>query len=254
MPRRIHVHFLPSLIPNGTLKNSVAVVIDILRASTTILHSLHHGTRSVIPCLTIDDAQRAAAQSNTKGPALLGGERGGEKIAGFDLDNSPTSYSRDAVGGRTIAFTTTNGTKALHAAADAKQVLIGAFSNLNAICDELISQRNSIDLVCAGTNGEISSEDVLFAGAVVDWFGRLESESFDLNDQARIAGAFYQSTTGETGAGLLNTVRESRGGRNLTKLGFDADISLACEIDTIPGLAIYDPRTREIQYRPKTIQ
>src|SRR5690606_11896085 len=118
-----------------------AVIIDVLRASTSVSAALQAGAARVIPFATIDDAKRFADKLAAAGePPLLGGERGGVKIEGFDLGNSPREYTAERVGGRTIAFTTTNGTRALMAAASAARVYMGAYANLNQLSDRLAEQ------------------------------------------------------------------------------------------------------------------
>src|SRR5690606_28924594 len=99
-------------------------------------------------------------------PPLLGGERGGVKIEGFDLGNSPREYTAERVGGRTIAFTTTNGTRALMAAASAARVYMGAYANLNQLSDRLAEQVGDIHLICAGTDRQVTLEDTVCAGEI----------------------------------------------------------------------------------------
>src|SRR5262245_35942829 len=108
----IFVHLLPSLIPPGALRGGVAVVIDVLRASTVIVQALASGCEAVIPTLEIDEARRIAT-SLPAGKSLLGGERHGLPIEGFDLGNSPGDYTDEVCSGKTLVITTTNGTKAI---------------------------------------------------------------------------------------------------------------------------------------------
>src|SRR5262245_9024917 len=112
MPRRVYVHLAPELFQSGDLHDGVAVVIDVLRASTTIVQALAAGALAVIPCSEVDEAERLAARFRP-GTALLGGERKGVRIAGFDLGNSPGEYTPAVLRGKTLIFTTTNGTRAL---------------------------------------------------------------------------------------------------------------------------------------------
>src|SRR5437868_6038312 len=123
MPGRLSVHFLPALADPEELRDATAVVIDLLRASTTICYALAAGAREVIPCLEVDDARRTAADLAAS-PPVLGGERKGIRIEGFDLGNSPDEYRPDTVGGRTVVFTTTNGTAAMQRCRPARRVLI----------------------------------------------------------------------------------------------------------------------------------
>jgi len=230
----LNVHLLPDLVPPSALAGRTVVVIDVLRATTTICHALAAGAVAVVPCLEIDEA-RAKAEELGRANVALGGERRGLKIEGFDLGNSPTEYTPASVGGRTVVFTTTNGTRAMRHASQAGEILIGAFANLAAVVGVLES-RDEIDLVCAGTGGAITAEDALFAGAVVEQLTK--SREFggkgcklDLNDQARLARDAWHEIDGQLWP-LAHTLRDCQGGRNLIAEGFDADIDTAAKIDT----------------------
>lgn len=233
----LSVCFLPTdIVPEDVAGGSV-VVVDILRASTTITHALAAGAAKVCPCLTIEDAvrmrARSAATTSEEGSWLLGGERKGRLIEGFDFGNSPTSYTPEAVGGKPIAFTTTNGTKALLRCRQADRILIGCFANLTAVADLLREDARPVYIVCAGTDGRVTAEDVLFAGALVQ---HLEGVSLlSLSDSARIARSFWnQSREPRDADWLVRCLQQSQGGRNLLKLGYDADVVTSAQIDTHP--------------------
>src|SRR5689334_21797386 len=119
----VYLHMLPALIPPTALKDGVAVVIDVLRATTVMVHALAAGCEAVIPCAEIDQA-RAVAASLPPGTAITGGERGGLPIDGFDFGNSPASFTREVCEGKTLVMTTTNGTRAILASLEADRVLI----------------------------------------------------------------------------------------------------------------------------------
>jgi 2-phosphosulfolactate phosphatase len=237
----LRVHLLPSLVEPADLAGRTVVVIDVLRATTTICHALAAGAVAVVPCLEIDEARATAGQ--VSGPVALGGERKGLKIEGFDLGNSPTEYTAGSVGGRTVVFTTTNGTRAMHRAAQAGEILIGAFVNRAALVRELRT-RPRVDLLCAGTYGAITAEDCLLAGAVVDG---LAGGSVDLNDQARLARDAWRTVRdrGPPAASL----RECQGGRNLIAEGFDADIETAAVVDRFDIVPRLDLQTGRITLR-----
>src|SRR5690348_6982546 len=116
-PRDLYVYLLPKLIPPGALKGGVAVVVDVLRATTVMVHALAAGCDAVLPCLEVDDARRVA-EALPPGQAVLAGERHGVAIPGFDLGNSPEEFTPERCRGRTVVMTTTNGTRALLAAAE----------------------------------------------------------------------------------------------------------------------------------------
>jgi len=225
---QIHAHLLPALTTPAELTGQVVVVIDVLRATTTIAHALAAGAACVIPCLEVEAARLRAAEIEG---ALLGGERNGVAIEGFDCGNSPLDYTAAKVAGRTIVFTTTNGTRAMMLCKQAERVLTGAFVNFSAICDE-VSRYESVHLLCAGTNGEVTREDALFAGAVASEIAQ-QRGNVQLNDQAAIASSAWRECTAELASPtqLLEALRASRGGRNMIDIGRDRDIEIAAQID-----------------------
>ncbi len=166
--RDVQVYLLPSLVPAGALAGGVAVAIDVLRATTTIIHALAAGCTGVRPCAEIEEA-RALAGQMPAGRVLLGGERDGVRIPGFDLGNSPLEYTASVCRGNTLVLSTTNGTPAIHKAVEADRVLIAGFVNYSAVCDQLREDPRPIHIVCAGVGGEVALEDTLLAGALVDF-------------------------------------------------------------------------------------
>ncbi len=242
-PVSLHVHFLPALVSPDDLANDVVVMIDLLRASTTIIHALENGATKIIPCETIEETKQY--QTDKTQSVLLGGERGGEMIPGFDLDNSPFSYTENKIKGKTILFTTTNGTKALKHACKARRILVGAFVNLDSVCSEIKNVKRAVHFLCAGTNGQISSEDVVCAGAMVHQIlSETNNQSgITLNDQAQIAQSFYESGSNK----IEETVKKSRGGLNLIKLGMDADIKRSSELNRFQSVPKYFPSSNCIQ-------
>ncbi len=242
MPTSLRVHLLPSLVLSEDLRDRTVVVIDVLRATTTIIQAIAAGARQVIPCLEIDEVHAIAAKQSSA--VLLGGERGGRKIPGFDLGNSPEEYSPAVVKDKTIVFTTTNGTKAMQRCRDARSVLIGAFVNFSALCERL-STIEQIDLICAGTDNQITREDVLLAGAVAEDMLEVHIGRVEMNDQALIALDAWRSAREDMrhASPLVDKLRGSRGGRNLLELGHERDIDLAADIDRfaiVPTLDLKD--------------
>lgn len=231
MSFRINVHFLPALVTPEQLAGGVVVVIDVLRATTTIVHALAAGAREVIPCLEVDEAREIASAMNE--PCVLGGERGGLQIDGFDLGNSPAEYTAEAVGNKIVVFTTTNGTRAMQQCRDASRVLIGALVNFSAVCNA-ISEEDSIHLLCAGTRNEITREDVLLAGAIVDDLRDGGVVENDMNDQALLAADAWcvAAEMMTRDVPLQENLKSSRGGRNLLSIGQASDIDIAARIDT----------------------
>jgi 2-phosphosulfolactate phosphatase len=248
MVRELRVHLVPALFEPEELRGGVAVLIDVLRASTTIIHALAHGADAVIPRLTPEAGREAAAvlQKESR-PVLLGGERDGVLIPGYDLDNNPFAYTADAVQGKTVVFTTTNGTRALHKVARAGRVLIGAFVNLSALVRVLEHGHAPIHLICAGTRGAISTEDILCAGAIVDQLAQtLKVAPADWTDDSlQIAWRLYASVKDDPQA-LGDAIRASYGGRNCRRLGFDDQIDFAARFDVFDFAPEYDHRLGRI--------
>jgi 2-phosphosulfolactate phosphatase len=240
----LKVHFLPSLTSADELAGGAVVVIDVLRATTTIVHAVAAGAREVIPCLEIEEARRVAA-GFSKGTVLLGGERGGLKIEGFDLGNSPEEYNRAAVGGKVVVLTTTNGTRAMMLCRQAKRVLVGAFVNASAVARALV-QEEHVHLLCSGTEGQITREDVLYAGRLVySLLRELAGSKPEQKDPCRLARECYQNLLAADGidlsadpnsrfeeiAALTQELRHSQGGQNLIDIGLDHDIGVAAQVD-----------------------
>lgn len=187
-----------------------------------------------MPFTTVDESREFEGDKSSS-QILRGGERECKKIEGFELSNSPVDYSQDQISGSTIAFTTTNGTLAIESCRNASHVFIGAFVNLGALCQQLV-QRSKLALVCAGTNGKMTTEDMLFAGAVCHTIGKTLGCSIDNlagNRQTQIAAQMWDSVSRQFSHGhsLCQELRNSRGGRNLVKLGMDHDIQIAADVD-----------------------
>jgi len=222
--RLLHVHLLPSLVPSGALADSIAVVMDVLRATTTIVHALAAGCTHVRPMAEIDDA-RQLADGMRAGRVILAGERGGKKIAGFDRGNSPLEFTPEICQGCTLVLTTTNGTRALIRAAEASRVLVAAFVNFSAVCEQLLADPRPIHILCAGSDGEPSLEDALLAGAFVEYL--CDHYELRLNDSARLAWDGFENQ----GMTLAASLELGRGGQSLLDLGFAADIAAAAAVD-----------------------
>lgn len=254
MPRHVFVHSLPAFVGPDRFAGAAVVVIDVLRASTTIVHALEAGAREIVPCLEVDDA-RQFARSTPGDDVLLGGEREGLPIEGFDLGNSPDEYTRDRVVGKTIAFTTTNGTRAIRHARMAARLFIGAFVNAEAVVNRLLGE-DEVHLLCAGTRGEVGEDDVLLAGLLVERFQRQTGDCAELNAQALTAREFWthafalpQAVGAEPlpAERLAARLRRSPAAKRLIALGLEADILAAAELDRFHGVPVVDPSSLRIR-------
>jgi 2-phosphosulfolactate phosphatase len=236
--RKIEVQFLPALIRSEQLRDHGIVVVDVLRATTTIITALHNGASQVIPCGTIEEARQLAGKFAPHG--LLGGERNGSKIPGFDLGNGPPEYSQERVRGKTVVLATTNGTPAMAVCREAKRVWIGAFINTQAIV-ERIRDEPRVTFLCAGTDGRITGEDVLFAGCAIARLQR-EDATAKLNDQASLALWSWKEVRQQVAAGraLADILVEMHGGRNLVRKGMRGDIEYCAGIDRFDSVPELD--------------
>ena len=230
---RCHDRF--GLMPPGASAGGIAVVIDVLRASTTMITALAQGASRIVPVADVDEARRLAV--TIAPPPLLGGERGGVRIPGFDLGNSPLEYTPDRVAGRTVVITTTNGTAALHASRDATEIVVGAIVNRAAVAEtvrRLAVTSGRVHLVCAGTDGAVSAEDVLAAGAILD-AASADARGDELDEAAREALAFFRRVAAhdDVPARLVEEFHRSPGGANLVELGMAIDLPVAAAIDSL---------------------
>lgn len=221
----LNVHLLPDLAHPHELAGNTAIVIDVLRASTTITTAIANGAASIIPCLTVEEARELAGK---RPGALLGGERAGKKLPGFDFGNSPLDYPTDRVAGKTIVFTTTNGTKAMTRCMGSSRILIGSIVNRTAVC-QAAAEDSCIDILCAGTDGKISLDDALAAGSIASGL----TEGRQLNDSAQLCRSLWEQlvSRGQTAQGICETFAKSLGGKNLIAIGMEADLALAAEVD-----------------------
>jgi 2-phosphosulfolactate phosphatase len=184
----LHTCFSPALLHLYDLNNAVVVIIDVLRATSTIATALFNNAKSVIPV----DSVAKCMEIGRKIACITAGERDGLIAEGLGYGNSPFEYSKDFIGGKTLVLTTTNGTKLLHMALErgAGQVVTGSFPNLTAVCEFLLSRHQNVVLGCAAWKDRVNIEDMLFAGAVIS---RVKHH-FAINcDSSKIAETLYDA-------------------------------------------------------------
>ena len=242
MDRQLSVHLLPNLAAPERLPGSVAVVIDVLRASTTIIHALAAGCGVVWPVADLEAVQPLASKLWSEGqPVVTGGERACLPTPGFDLGNSPSDYTQETCRGKQVVLSTTNGTRALLHAAAADRVLVAGFVNFSAVCEQLARDERPVHLICAGTGGAVTLEDTLLAGAFVD---ALQRKQLTLCDSARLAWDCFE----HHGMIVEEALRLSQGGRNLIAAGLEDDLAIAAQVDRfliVPELK-RDPERLEV--------
>lgn len=225
---KLEVCLTPALIPLYNVQDYIVVVIDVFRATTSICYGIENGAEAIIP---VSQVEECSAYLEKGFDYLLAAERNGEVVAGFDFGNSPFSYTKEKVAGKTIVLTTTNGTHALHLSRSAKKIVIGAFINLTAISNWLKQQNQNILLVCSGWKNNFNLEDTLFAGAVVE---QLKGSGFVLDDPAIAANDLYQLAKDDLDAYLKKTSHSER----LKKLGIEADIEFCLKVDLTTAIPV----------------
>jgi 2-phosphosulfolactate phosphatase len=252
MKSRLRVYNLPREVDERELAGNTVIVIDVLRATSTICQALASGAREVVPFRTIEETL-AAAEGAGRDRVVLGGERGGRRIAGFDVGNSPREYTPAAVGGRAVYLTTTNGTQALYHARQARRVMIGSLLNLSAVAAS-IEAEPCVEILCAGTDGEETREDILAAGAIVGRLCNRPAADWRLNDAAAMAGAQWSLLNVNARAAGSSTIeqlarefRDTPGGRNLLAIGLDDDLVDCAQVDRLSVAPEFDTRERRIR-------
>ena len=219
---------------------TLVVMLDVLRASTSIVTAISLGAEAIHPVLSAENAREVAARLSAG--ALLAGERNALPLPGFHLGNSPLEFTRERVAGKTIVLTTTNGTKALLAAApNSRDVLIGSYVNFTvtlAAVRSALRQGLDVDIVCAGSEGKFSLEDAACAGRFVRFAMRRPGTAGPpvLNDAAR-AALLIEKNYGQDIARLFD---DAEHGRKLRDAGFGADLVACAAIDSHPILAAYE--------------
>jgi len=228
-PRRVFHFQRQEEAPPEALRGATVVVIDVLRATSTTTAALAAGAREVRCFASVAAARRARRRAAGR-RGLLCGERNGRKVPGFDLGNSPGDFTPGRCAGRTLLMTTTNGTRALGRTLQAREVVIGCFLNLSAVAEYLSAGRGDVALLCAGTEGEVSAEDVAFAGALA---GEIAGNGIALTESAQEAVRVWRAAR----RSLTKFLAGSRGGVPLVKIGLGRDIRFCARrnrFDVVP--------------------
>jgi len=212
---KIDVIFSADRIEEDNVRGKTAVVIDTLRATSTIVSSLANGAKEVIPVVSIEEAKSLKRSQGEE--SLVAGERGGVKIEEFDLGNSPRDYRQDVVDAKTIILTTTNGTKCFIRLKSAKEVLVLSLLNLEAI-NNYLQDKEKVVFCCAGTHGEFALDDFVTAGASIAKL--IASKDVKLSDRALVAYQIYLQNKDN----ILAIIKGSKSGQNLVSLGKEKDI------------------------------
>jgi 2-phosphosulfolactate phosphatase len=223
---RIDIQFVPFPPTLDILSNKTIVVIDVLRATSVIVHALSQGAVEIIPVSMVEEATHLA-KTFPGGSTLLGGERESRRIQGFDFGNSPKEYTAERVRGKRLILTTTNGTKAFHSVAGAKDVLAGSFLNIRATAQRCLDLGRDILFFPSGDEGCFSLEDVVCGGMLVDLIAKKSDARIDVTDASSSACILYQRFAGN----LVEALRLSTHGKDLEAMGLGEDVFYCAQTD-----------------------
>ncbi len=231
----LHTILSPRLLDIYDVSNSIVVIIDVFRATSTIATALFNGAAKVIP---VNDVAKCIELGNATPNSITAGERDGKIIDGLSNGNSPAEYPRSFIEGKTLVLTTTNGTKLLHIALKngADEVITGSFPNLSAVCDHLKLQNKNVVLACSAWKDKFSLEDTLFAGAVIN---RIK-ENFTIHcDSSLMAEEMYLLHKHE----MKNFIRRTTHWHRLAAFGLEKDLEYCVSEDVANILPVYKNET-----------
>jgi len=229
----LYTCFSPALLDLYDVDQSIVVIIDILRATSTIATALHNGAKCIIPVDSVAECIRIGKQIES----MTAGERDGRVAEGLENGNSPFEYPKEIINGKTLVLTTTNGTKLLHMALEknAKAIITASFPNLTAVCDYLVEQKQNVILGCAAWKNRVNIEDTLFAGAVINKIGH----NFSINcDSSQIATVMYNDAKDD----LYEFMRSKNAShyQRLSGYGLEKDIRYCLTEDVANILVVYE--------------
>lgn len=221
----------PALLYLFDLSNTIVVIIDVFRATTTVATALYNGAKRVIPVAEVEECKRLG---NRIFGSVTAGEREGKVIEGLQYGNSPAEYPREFIEGKTLVLTTTNGTKLLHMALakGSAEIVTGSFVNLSAVCDYLISENKNVILGCSGWKNLFNLEDTLFAGAVID---KVEQHFSIHDDSGLMAKEMYRLHRNN----LYDFIKQTTHWNRLAAYGLHKDLEYCISPDMANVLPMY---------------
>lgn len=225
---KLEVCLTPALLQLYDLSGATVVIVDVLRATSTICTALYNGADRVIP---VDTVEKCIALGEELG-AITAGERDGKIVPGLERGNSPYEYSREQIEGKTLVLTTTNGTRLLHMAKDANEIITAAFPNLSAVCDHLVANHRHVVIGCAAWKNRVNLEDTLFAGAVIS---KVKAHFEIACDSAIIAESLYLQAKGQ----IFNFMKNASHFKRLLGYGLEKDIVYCLTQDIANVLPVY---------------
>jgi 2-phosphosulfolactate phosphatase len=224
----------PSVVDELYFSDKTVVIIDVLRATSTIIAAMENGAKEIVPVNSIEFATKASS-SMFGGQTLLGGERNTKKIDGFNLGNSPLEYTRESIAGKSIIFYTTNGTKAIVKSKYSKITLICSFLNVKSVAEYIVKQNlPSVEIVCSGRNNLFCIEDTVCAGLIVQEIQK-HLENVILSDGSAAALSLAKSHEGN----LSKMIFESEHGKTLVENGFEEDVVYCSRLNSSTYIPVY---------------
>jgi 2-phosphosulfolactate phosphatase len=242
---KVHVLTKKEELDSVRVAGKVVIVLDILFASTTMVAALAKGALEVLPVLD-EAAARAAAKSCQDGCFVLSGELNADTLPGF-AHPAPLALIEHGIDGKTVIYSTTNGTVAMTRAAGAARIYCGALLNARRLVEHIVTEhpRETVLIVCAGSANNFNFEDFLGAGAFVERFAGLLGDAADFSDAARAALSVYRQSR------LPGALLECRLGRMMVRRGFAHEVEFACRLDEFPVIpALEDGRLRLVARDP----
>lgn len=230
----IELQLLPILPDPEILSNRAVVVIDVLRATSVMVHAMSEGALEIIPVATVEEVFQRV-KTFQPGTTLLGGERGSKKIEGFDLGNSPKEYRAGRVKGKRLVLTTTNGTKAFHLVSTGEDIMVGSFFNIGATAKRCIGLGRDLLIFPSGDHGRFSLEDTVCGGMLIDLIIKGMDHPPILTDASRTAQVLYQSFKNN----VVEAFRLSCHGKDLIDLGLEEDLLYCGQVDITEVVPIF---------------
>lgn len=222
-------------IKEEKLKDKVVVIIDVLRATSVMVTALNNGCKKVIPVREVEEAMNLANQDKENN--LLGGERDGIKLEGFHFSNSPLDYTKEAVEGKTLIMTTTNGTRAIKNSESADMILIAAMINGKAVAEKLAELKKDVVFVNAGTYGQFSMDDFITCGYIINCMKEIfctENKSMRLSDIAITAEYIYR-----VNPDIHSFVKDAAHYKRMEQLSYNEDLKYCFTKDTVDIVPVY---------------
>jgi 2-phosphosulfolactate phosphatase len=230
---RIDVFFTSDAIDELQLRDKNVVIIDVLRASTTIVTALANGAKEIIPVSSVESAVKISG--NLFGDViLLGGERNGKLIEGFNLSNSPQEYTEEVVKNKSIIFSTTNGSQAMVKSRYARNLVVGCFVNVGRVVEFIREIDGDFSIICAGKQGAFCIEDAVCGGMMIHRLEDPKSGNLSLSDAALASVTLFKNYE----KNILNMMKKSEHGQYLSEIGFGDDLKICAGIDTCAVLPI----------------